>query len=80
MDVIWGKREAKYFYLKDWTGSISLIRFNKFADTRKAVEQATSRIVIASQRVATNARPMTGSAKPSIAIELISQQIFFCMR
>jgi hypothetical protein len=35
MDLIWGKREAKYFFRQDWTGSISLSRFNKFAVTRK---------------------------------------------
>jgi hypothetical protein len=29
MDVIWGKREGIYFCRKDWTGSISLMRFNK---------------------------------------------------
>jgi hypothetical protein len=34
-EVIWGKREAKYFFGKDWTGSISLIRFDKFAGARK---------------------------------------------
>jgi hypothetical protein len=27
--------EAKYFCKGDWTGGITLIRFNKFADTRK---------------------------------------------
>jgi hypothetical protein len=37
MDLIWGKREAKYFCGKDWTGSISLIRFDKFVGTRKTV-------------------------------------------
>ena len=35
MEVICGKREAKYFFGKDWTGSISLIRFDKFAVRRK---------------------------------------------
>jgi hypothetical protein len=36
MDVIWVRREAKYFFRQDWTGSISLIRFNKFASARKS--------------------------------------------
>jgi hypothetical protein len=31
MDVIWGKREGKYFLVTDWTGGIALIRFDKFA-------------------------------------------------
>jgi hypothetical protein len=35
MDLIWGNREGKYFYAKDWTGSISLIGFDKFAVRRK---------------------------------------------
>jgi hypothetical protein len=34
MDVIWGKREGIYFFRQDWTASISLIRFDKFAVTR----------------------------------------------
>jgi hypothetical protein len=34
MDVIWGRREAKYFLGEDWTGSISLIWFDKFAFRR----------------------------------------------
>jgi hypothetical protein len=32
--VIWGKREAVYFRGQDWTGQITLIRFEKFAVTR----------------------------------------------
>jgi hypothetical protein len=43
MEVIWAKREAKYFYGKDWTGSISLIGFDKFADWRKPRERAMDR-------------------------------------
>ena len=35
MDVIWTKREGVYFCGKDWTGSISLIGFDKFAVWRK---------------------------------------------
>jgi hypothetical protein len=31
MNLIWGDREEKYFFSQDWTGSISLIRFNKSA-------------------------------------------------
>jgi hypothetical protein len=36
MDVICAKREGKYFFGKDWTGSISLIGNDKFAVRRKA--------------------------------------------
>jgi hypothetical protein len=36
MDLIWANREAIYFCSKDWTGSISLIGFDKFGDWRKA--------------------------------------------
>jgi hypothetical protein len=36
MEVIWGKREGKYFCGQDWTASISLIRLDKFAVARKA--------------------------------------------
>jgi hypothetical protein len=28
-EVIWYKRELEYFCEEDWTGSISLIQFNK---------------------------------------------------
>ncbi|HZR76836.1 hypothetical protein [Bradyrhizobium sp.] len=35
MDLIWVKREAIYFFGEDWTGSISLIWFQKLADWRK---------------------------------------------
>jgi hypothetical protein len=38
MDLIWGKREGKYFLRWDWTGGIRLIRFNKFAVARKSVK------------------------------------------
>jgi hypothetical protein len=38
MDVICAKREGKYFFGKDWTGSISLIRFGKLVFRRKAVK------------------------------------------
>ena len=36
LEVIWGVRKQKYFCKQDWTGSISLIRFNKFAVARKS--------------------------------------------
>jgi hypothetical protein len=36
LDVIWGVRKQKYFCKQDWTASISLIRFNKFAVARKS--------------------------------------------
>jgi hypothetical protein len=35
MDLIWVKREAIYFRGEDWTGSISLIGFDKFDVWRK---------------------------------------------
>jgi hypothetical protein len=35
MDLIWVKGEGIYFQWKDWTGSISLIWFDKFAVWRK---------------------------------------------
>jgi hypothetical protein len=35
LDVIWGKRERKYFCKQDWTGGITLIRFNKLRRARK---------------------------------------------
>jgi hypothetical protein len=35
MEVIWAKREEKYFSQGDWTGSISLIGFDKFVFWRK---------------------------------------------
>jgi hypothetical protein len=35
MDLIWLKREGKYFCSDDWTGSISLMGFKKFAVWRK---------------------------------------------
>jgi hypothetical protein len=35
LEVIWGGRKPKYFCKGDWTGGITLIRFNKFAGTRK---------------------------------------------
>jgi hypothetical protein len=31
--VIWVRRELKYFCKEDWTASISLIRFSKFRST-----------------------------------------------
>src|SRR5579859_3390988 len=31
MDLIWVMREGKYFFARDWTGSISLTGFDKFA-------------------------------------------------
>ena len=35
MQVIWGNREGEYFCEGDWTGQITLIRFNKLALARK---------------------------------------------
>jgi hypothetical protein len=37
MDLIWAKREAIYFCAKGWTGSISLIGFEKSAVWRTGV-------------------------------------------
>jgi hypothetical protein len=36
MDVIWGKREGKYFLEKDWTGRNRLIWLWNFVFTRGA--------------------------------------------
>jgi hypothetical protein len=36
MDLIWAKREGIYFCANGWTGSISLIRFDKCADWRRS--------------------------------------------
>jgi hypothetical protein len=47
MDVIWGKREGKYFLVTDWTGGIALIRFDKFAFARRVTVLAET--VIASE-------------------------------
>jgi hypothetical protein len=44
MDVIWGKGEAIYFSEKDWTGSISLIRFRKLAVARRAAGGLARRV------------------------------------
>jgi hypothetical protein len=35
MLLIWGDDQAKYFFRRGWTGSISLIGFDKFAVRRK---------------------------------------------
>jgi hypothetical protein len=35
MDLIWVKCEAIYFCSEDWTGSIGLIGFEKFAVWRR---------------------------------------------
>jgi hypothetical protein len=37
-EVIWVRREAKYFFGQDWTGSISLIRFDNSSPARRAVK------------------------------------------
>jgi hypothetical protein len=36
VDLIWGINEAEYFWRKDWTAKITLIRFNKIAFWRKS--------------------------------------------
>jgi hypothetical protein len=37
MDVIWGKREGKYFYGQDWTGRNRLIGLEKFVFWRALI-------------------------------------------
>ena len=37
IDLIWVRRETKYFCKRDWTGGIRLIPFNKSAGARRAV-------------------------------------------
>jgi hypothetical protein len=66
MDLIWARREAKYFCAKDWTGSISLIGFDKSAVWRKGREGAIRRDRHYEPTGRANARPMTGSAKQSM--------------
>ena len=36
IDLIWGVGEAEYFWRRDWTAKITLIRLNKTAFWRKA--------------------------------------------
>jgi hypothetical protein len=36
IEVIWRRRERIYFFKRDWTGSISMIRFRKLAFRRKS--------------------------------------------
>jgi len=36
MQVIWVRKERKYFFRQDWTTQITLIRFNKTAFSRKS--------------------------------------------
>jgi hypothetical protein len=43
MQVIWVKREQEYFCREDWTGSISLIPFNKSRWARRADEPSGPR-------------------------------------
>jgi len=62
-----GDREGKYFSEKDWTGSISLIWFEKFAVRRRDEKRATSPNRRCEPTGRANARPMTGSAKQSIS-------------
>jgi hypothetical protein len=42
--VICEKREAENFFKRDWTGQISLIRFDKFDFARKSVARGNLRI------------------------------------
>src|SRR5713101_7774847 len=35
LEMIWGEWKQKYFCKQDWTGQITLIRFNKFGRARK---------------------------------------------
>ena len=43
LEVIWGVRKQKYFCKEDWTASINLIRFNKFAGARKSAHGGESK-------------------------------------
>jgi hypothetical protein len=40
IDLIWVRREQKYFCRQDWTASISLNRFNKIASAFSDVRAA----------------------------------------
>jgi hypothetical protein len=61
MRVIWGKREAEYFWGEGWTGQIRLILFRKLVFWRNVVENAAS-VAPHEPTGRANARPMTGSA------------------
>src|SRR5258708_25713767 len=40
LKVIWVKRETEYFFKRDWTAQITLIRFNKIVPRRKGYDAA----------------------------------------
>jgi len=42
MNLIWVDREVKYFFTHDWTGGITLIRFNKFRFARNGDRSVAS--------------------------------------
>jgi hypothetical protein len=50
MNLIWAKREGKYFCAKDWTGSISLIGLEKFAVWRKRCATLISLAILSLRR------------------------------
>jgi hypothetical protein len=50
MDLIWVRREGKYFCSSGWTGSISLIGFDKFDVWRKGALRQTSKPTVQAKR------------------------------
>jgi hypothetical protein len=46
MDLIWVDREGIYFFEQDWTGRITLIRFNKstFCVNRRPAPRSKGRV------------------------------------
>ena len=64
MDLIWVKREGIYFQRKDWTGSISLIGFDKFAVWRKGtLHQILARLLRANGNSVNHAVSFAGRAQ-----------------
>src|SRR5579872_324226 len=64
MELIWAKREAKYFLRTDWTVDSALIGLAKFDFWRKSILGSRTRcsVLPAMPTGRANARPMTGSA------------------
>jgi hypothetical protein len=62
--------EAKYLCEGDWTGGITLIRFNKFADTRKRDPLAGGNLIIPGHREAMSPESITttGSMDSGLAL------------
>src|ERR1700737_1088444 len=60
IEVIWVRRERKYFFRQDWTGQIRLIRFNKSSFRRIAREALNRSFRGHRRRVRANRGPVGG--------------------